>query len=361
MTGKEIIRAMLRGEQPERLAWVPCIDPYTRSGLLEELRAMDIFALQDHFGSDMFRGGWACAERLDSTARHSQSDLGGGQILDVYATPRGVLREVHTFVPESPYIPFPTEHLIKNFADLDTYVDLVERTEIVPDHTRLQEVIAAYPGAMVTSALCDTPLPELMTKLVGTDTFVYMHQEDPDRVRRAMEVMQVKHRKQVEVSVRSAAELLICYENTNTASFGVRWINEIELPFLNEYADIVHAAGKHLLVHMCGRIQRVVPQIAQGRFDGLIDVAPPPTGDCYFPAAVRILAAHGKILGGGIECNTFILADPEEFARRAATLVKGIGDLRGFMLGSGDAVPQGTTEANLKRAEAIAKGTTFVR
>jgi len=357
MTGKETIRAMLRGQKPERLAWAPCIDPYTQSGLPEELRRLDIFALQHHFGSDMFRGGCAYGERLDASVRHTQQTLAGGRVLDVYATPRGELREVHTFVPESPYIPFPTEHLIKTFADLDLYVDLVERTEIVPDDTRLREAIAAYPGAMVTSSLCDTPLPELMTKLIGTDTFVYMHQEDPGRMRRAMEVMQAKHRKQVATSVRSPAELFICYENTNTASFGVRWINEYELPWLDEYADLVHGAGRHLLVHMCGRIQRVVPRIAHGRFDGIIDVAPPPTGDCDIPAAVEALAAQGKLLGGGIECNTFTLTDPEAFARRTAALVASIAGRTNFLLGSGDAVPQGTSEANLLRAAAIAKST----
>ncbi len=359
MTGKEIIRALLRGRRTERLAWVPCIDPYTQSGLPEELRRMDLFALQEHFGSDLFRGGCAYGERLDPSARHHQRDLGGGRVLDTYATPRGELREVHTFVPESPYIPFPTEHLIKNFADLETFEDLVERTEVVPDDARLREAVAAYPGAMVSSSLCDTPLPELMTKLIGTDTFVYMHQEDPGRMRRAMEVMQAKHRRQVEVSVRSPAELFICYENTNTASFGVRWIMEYELPWLDEYADLVHGAGKHLLVHMCGRIQRVVPQIAQRRLDGVIDVAPPPTGDCDIPAAVRTLGTHGKLLGGGIECNTFTLADPEEFARRTAALVAGVAGQVNFLLGSGDAVPQGTSAANLLRAAAIAKGTTL--
>ena len=360
MTGKELIRGLLRGQPGDRLAWAPCIDPYTQSGLPEELRRLDLFALQDHFASDLFRGGCAYGERFDDTVRHSQRDLGGGRILDAYATRYGELREIHTYVPESPYIPFPTEHLIKNFADLDLYTSLVEHTEVVPDDARLRQAIAAYPGAMVSSALCDTPLPELMTKLIGTDTFVYMHQEDPRRIRRAMEVMQAKHRRQVEVSVQSPAELFICYENTNTATFGVRWINEYELPWLNEYADLVHAAGRHLLVHMCGRIQRVVPRIAESRFDGVIDVAPPPTGDCDIPAAVRALGARQKLFGGGIECNTFTLADPEEFARRTTALVQSVAGQANFLLGSGDAVPQGTTAANLLRAAAIARATALV-
>jgi hypothetical protein len=356
MTGKKIIRALLRGEKPERLAWAPCIDPYTRSGLREPLRQMDIFELQRHFGSDLYRGGWASRERFDPAIRHSQTDRGDGVMVDVYETPRGTLREVHTFTPESPYIPFPTEYLIKTWDDLDAYLGLVDHTVVEPDHRRLGELIAAYPEAMITAGVTDTPLPALMTKLIGTQNFVFMHREDPARIRRAMDALQELHRRRLEAAAPGPAEVYICYENTNTNSFGIRWIEEYELPWLNEYADILHAAGKKLLVHMCGHIQLVLDQIAAARFDGIIDVAPPPTGDCDIPLAARTLSERGKLLGGGIGCTTFTLPDPDRFEREVRELVDAVAGTTRFMLGSGDAVPQGATEENLQRAGAIAKG-----
>ncbi|MFA5264561.1 MAG: uroporphyrinogen decarboxylase family protein [Opitutaceae bacterium] len=356
-TGKEIIRTILRGETPKRLPWAPCIDPYTRSGLPEPLRQMDTFALQRHFGSDLFRGGSASKERYDDAVRHTRTDRGDGNIVDTYETPVGALREVHTFTPESPYIPFPTEHLIKTWADLDTYLFLVEHTIVEPDHQRLAEVIATYPEAMITAGITDTPLPALMTKLMGTELFVYMNDDDEARIRRAMDAMQRLFCRHVAAAAQGPAEVYICYENTNTSSFGIQWIKEIELPFLNEYADIMHAAGKKLLVHMCGHIQHVVEPISAARFDGIIDVAPPPTGDCDIPAAVSTLGARGKVLGGGIECTTFVLRDPDLFESRVRDLVASITDKRHYLLGSGDAVPQGATEENLLRAGAIAKAT----
>jgi len=360
MTGKEIIRTMLRGGTPERLAWAPCIDPYTRSGLPEPLRQQDIFEVQRHFGSDLYRGGWASAERFDDAIRHTHTDPGDGRVIDVYETPRGTIREVHTFTPESPYIPFPTEHLVKSWADLDAYLCLVDHTVVEPDHQRLGELIAAYPDVMITAAVTDTPLPMLMTKLIGTEGFVYMNAEDPARMRRAMDTMQALHRLRIAAAAKGPAEVFICYENTNTDSFGVRWIKDYEIPCLNEYADLMHTAGKKLLVHMCGHIQRVVDQFAGARFDGIIDVASPPTGDCDIPAAVRRLGARGKLLGGGIECTTFVLPDADLFERRVRELVTAIPDKSRFLLGSGDAVPQGATAENLRRAGAIAKGTRLV-
>jgi uroporphyrinogen-III decarboxylase len=277
-------------------------------------------------------------------------------VVDVYATPRGTIREAHTFTPESPYIPFPTEHLIKSWEDLDAYLCLVEHTVIEPDHQRLGELIGDYLEAMITAAVTDTPLPALMTKLIGTENFVFMHSEDPARMRRAMEAMQELHRRRLAAAAQGPAEVYVCYENTNTNSFGIRWIEEYELPWLNEYADILHAAGKKLLVHMCGRIQLVIERIATARFDGIIDVAPPPTGDCNIPAAARTLSERGKTLGGGIGCTAFVLPDPDQFEREVRELVDAVAGNRRFMLGSGDAVPQGATEENLRRAGAIAKG-----
>jgi hypothetical protein len=357
MTGKEIIRTMLSGGTPERLAWAPCIDPYTRSGLPEPLRQMDIFEVQRHFGSDLYRGAWASADRFDGAIRHTNADAGDGRMIDVYETPRGTIRETHTFTSASPYIPFPTEHLIKSWADLDAYLCLVEHTVVEPDHQRLGALIAAYPDVMITACVTDTPLPVLMTKLIGTEGFVYMHAEDPVRIARAMDAMQALHRRRIAASAQGPAEVFICYENTNTNSFGVRWIEQYEIPWLNEYADLMHAAGKKLLVHMCGHIQRIVDRLAGARFDGIIDVAPPPTGDCDIPDAVRRLGPRGKTLGGGIDCTTFVLPDPARFERRVRELVDAIPDRRRFMLGSGDAVPQGATVENLLRAEGIAKST----
>ena len=355
MNGRQIIRAVLQGQATERVPWVPCIDPYTRSGLPEPLGSMDLFELQRYFGSDLYRGGWASSERFDSAIRHTHSEPGNGVVVDAYETPGGSIREAHTFVPESPYIPFPTEYLIKSWADLDAYLCLLEHTMVEPDHQRLGELINAYPQAMITTAVTDTPLPALMTKLIGTENFVFMHSDDPARIRRAMDAMQALHRRRVEAAAQGPAEVCICYENTNTSSFGVRWIEEYELPWLNEYAEILHAAGKKLLVHMCGHIRLVIEQIAAARFDGIIDVAPPPTGDCDVAAAAAALNEHGKTLGGGISCTTFILQDADRFEREVRELMENVAANPRFMLGSGDAVPKGATGENLLRAGAIAR------
>jgi hypothetical protein len=356
MTGKEIIRALLRGERVPRLAWVPLIDPYTRSGFSEPLRSMEVFELQRHFGADLYRGCSGEEVRYDSAIKHVRTEWGDGGILDVYETPKGRLREVHTFNAASPYIPFPTEPLIKNWEDLDAYLCLVEHSDVFASHGKCEDVIRRQPEAMISAAMPDTPLAMLMTKLIGVETFVYMHMEDPDRMKTAMERMQSKNVERCRAAAAGPCELFISYENTNTTCFGVRWIEEYELPCLNEYADVCHAAGKHLLVHMCGHIETVVARIAESRIDGVIDVAPPPTGDCRIPGAASTLAARGKLFGGGIECNTFLLKDADLFERHVRDLVDSIPDTSSFLLGSGDAVPQGTTEENLHRARRIAHG-----
>ena len=91
-----------------------------------------------------------------------------------------------------------------------------------------------------------------------------------------------------------------------------------------------------------------------------MDVAPPPTGNCRIPEAAAALGARNKLMSGGIECNTFVLQYPDLFERRVRELVESIKDKRLYLLGSGDAVPQGTSAENLYRARDIARATRFV-
>ncbi|NJK85317.1 MAG: hypothetical protein HC906_04455 [Bacteroidales bacterium] len=114
MTGKDRIKATLAGESTDRFPYVPCIDKYTQAGFQDPIKSMDLFELQKYCCSDMFRGLSSFSIEYTKFVKHTQSIGPDGSLIDEYKTPLGTLREVHRFTPESPYIPFPTEYLIKN-------------------------------------------------------------------------------------------------------------------------------------------------------------------------------------------------------------------------------------------------------
>ena len=121
-----------------------------------------------------------------------------------------------------------------------------------------------------------------------------------------------------------------------------------EFPALAEYTEILHAAGKIHLVHMCGKVGGVLELIAEGPFDGIIDVAPPPTGDCDFRVAREKLCGAGKSLGGGIDCTAFVELAPEEMENHVFSRLCETAPGTGYLLGSGDAVPFGVSIETLR-------------
>jgi len=313
---------------------------------------MDIINVQKAFGADMVRGPWCYKEQYDSTIRIEEKRV-NGSIITRYLTPVGTLQKTETFTKESPNIPFPAEHLIKTAEDLETFNYLTEHTSCVPDYKELEDALKKNSNIVVATGIMSTAFEDMLAHHSGVEKFVYLYYDHTALIEETMAILKQKREREAAITAQGPAEVIICYENTNTANSSPEWIKQFEIPMLNDYARIMHDHGKKLLVHMCGHINMVVDQIAAALFDGIVDVAPPPTGDCDLPAAVRTLGAQGKVLTGGIECTMFAHLKPDALVSEVRSLVSSIPDTRCFFLGSGDAVPQGTSVENLNAIKAL--------
>jgi len=321
---------------------------------------MDNIALQHHFGVDMIRAGFTASEQYDSAVKFSIGMLPDrpGAMCTQYETPIGTLRRIDTFTETSPNIPFPTEHLIKSVDDLKVLIYLIEHTRFIPKYENIESTIRKYPDILVAGGLWQTGFQELLTSLVGIENFITFMYEYKDELEAAIEALNGKRLLEAHSAGQSPAEVIICYENTNVSNSSPKWIKHYELPLLDECAKILHSYGKKFIIHMCGKIELLVDDIAACQFDGIIDVAPPPTGDCDIPRAAEKLSGRGKVLGGGIDCTVFTKSDPEDFRRMVTAVIKSAKGIPGFMLGSGDAVPKGVSVENLKIASELARSIT---
>jgi uroporphyrinogen-III decarboxylase len=108
------------------------------------------------------------------------------------------------------------------------------------------------------------------------------------------------------------------------------------------------------MTHWCGRLNAFADDFAEAHHAGMSDVAPLPTGDMDIAEARKTWAKKFIVMGG---------IDPTLFARGTAAevdaYVDGLlsrmePDRRGFILGSGDAVPFGTPPENVRAATAAA-------
>jgi hypothetical protein len=363
MTGKECVQAVLNHQKPDRLPYVPCIDGYTQSGLSEKYRNMEVMEVEVLFGSDLIRGRFCWQESYGSDIKHTIKEegvgWGTGTVTRTFETPKGTLKGVRQFTPTSPNIPFHVEHLVKTIEDLRTFHYIIENTTFVPDYSVLEDAVKKYPDQLVSGGVPEPPFRYLLMAIVGIERFFMLYFDHKEEVEALMEAIQAKFLEAVEIAIKGPAEVLISYANTNTANSSPAFIEQYEFPQLNEYARRIHEHGKKVLIHMCGKINLVIDQIADAEFDGVIDVPAPPTGDCDFPDAAQKLAAKGKILAGGIDCTRYIQKDTEKFIRETQEFVDSIQCKERFMLGSGDAVPQGATVENLLGARKLADETVY--
>ena len=148
---------------------------------------------------------------------------------------------------------------------------------------------------------------------------------------------------------QAPADIYFIHDNLSTTTTSRAMYRRYDRAYVNDYADILHAGGKKLFTHWCGKLTGFAEDMAEARHDGISDITPPPTGD------VDIAKARQFVLMGGIDPTLFARGTSEDVGGYVADLLTSIGgDRRGFILGSGDAVPYGTPLENVRAAAAAA-------
>ncbi len=336
----------------KKMPFFPCLDGYAQSGLPEKFQNQHIIEMQMELGSDMLRGVEAYVDTYDETIVHSKERAGEYET-EQFSTPLGTIRKVSRYVPESPFIPFPIEYLIKSVDDLKIFRYLQEHTIPVADFSKTEYYKNKYPEKILSASMQDSPFYDLLTKQIGIENFTFMYMEDPSELEVTMAAMMKNKKRYVEFSAQSPADVIICYENTNTGNSMPDWISAYAFVQLDEFADVAHEYDKPLLIHMCGKISLLLDEIAERKFDGIIEISPPPTGDCDFSKAIKIMENAGKVIAGGIECNQFTMPDNNAFVKSVEKFLEDLPESPYFFLGSGDAVPKGVSAENLKSAYEI--------
>jgi hypothetical protein len=132
-----------------------------------------------------------------------------------------------------------------------------------------------------------------------------------------------------------------------------RIFDEYVLPFLAEYARILHQAGKILLCHMCGHVRRLLPMLRQAGVDGVESLTNPPIGDTTLEDYWKIMGDRA-ILIGGIDAGLLLRGSPAELQAHGLDVLE---RMRGHphILGTADEVPYGTPEENLLAVARIAQ------
>lgn len=366
MTPRERLLAAFRREPCDSVPFAPILDGYFQASLPGGMDRPAEEIQYELTGHVLARSGvmlintplWLGAATTDlPTGITQQYSRANGDIIHVTETPVGALTWRLRFAPESPYIPWIIENRVQTVEDVKTFQYLVEHTEFeirTGAFYRQRETVGDRGVVAVIGPT--SPLQMMINFDMGLERVIFMLADHPAEMN---EMLDTYHAKQTEMwRAMAAVEAEICFihDNLSSTTTSRPMYRRHDRSYVNDYAGILHEAGKKLVTHWCGKLTGFAEDFGKARQDGISDVTPPPTGDMDIVAARQTWAKHFVVLGG-IDPNLFARGTASEVERFVEDLLGRMEpDRRGFILGSGDAVPFGTPPENvLAAAKAAAR------
>ena len=368
MSPRERLRAAFYRQPCDFVPYAPHMDGYFFTSLDQEMQSKsgwDVqYELSGHILARIPIVRSTCAILLVGDAlaptdapanvKHDTT-IDGVKIVHTIETPVGSLRAEGHFAPESPTMPWIDRFRIQTVEDVKTFQYILERTEYKPVYKLfgLSENFVGDRGLTVVAGP-PSPLAHMICQDMGMEAIAYMLADYPREMNEMLEVFHEKQKEMWRLMAESPADVFILTDNLSTTTTSRAQYREYYRRHVDDYADIVHAAGKKLLNHWCGRLTGFAPDIASARHDGITDITPLPTGDVDIVEARKTWAKNFVIVGG-IDCTLYANGTAAEVEAYVEDLLGRMEpDRRGFILGSGDAVPYGTPPENLRIAGQVA-------
>ena len=313
MTGRERLLSILSRRPPDRVAWTTLVDDTTRSAMPARVREMPVLDFYRHIGCDILQFGNYGLPRdlcVPSPARlvtppietewRTEAD---GLAVRTQKTPWGTL--VATFRNGH-----PIKHPVESLAELRTLKSLWAESHY--DEADGSEAAYARADAAIGDqglyipTLDPSPVQQLIEMDMGMASFYYLLQDHRDEVEELLAAMHACRMQEYEiVARRSSAPALMPVENTSTTLISPALYRRHSLPQIRDFCRICHRHGKKAILHMCGLLKGLLPELAETGLDGINALTPPPVGDLPFEAALDALGDGLIILGGILDPAVF--------------------------------------------------------
>ena len=266
-------------------------------------------------------------------------------------TPAGRLRRKQQWDPVSGTV-FTREHLIKGRESFAAYRAMIEDETYQPDYETARRGIAR--SGLATVDVPATPLMHLLLWVMDVQPTLMAMMDHPGEMTELLAVMHEKNKQYYRVAAGGPGEILRPMEDTSAMLTGPRMYAEHCVGHLNDYAEIVHAAGKTFLPHMCGHLRGMLDVLTEVDLDGVEAITPAPLGDADLPDMRRKLGDIWLI--GGVDPSMYATASAGRMAEHVrGTLAAMRGD-RKFILGH-EEIPRAARMENVRAVARLVQQT----
>jgi len=306
--------AVLNRRRPDRLCWTTLVDGNTLGALQGEWAGVSALDFGRRLGADLLLlDGWGTG-----TGFASPAIVRGGDITQEWEQQgdRGILRTkcpagVLTGEFERGH---PCKYPVGTLEELRICRSIWEATrfDAVDDAANFAAIDGAVgPDGVVTRFWGPSTIPRLLEFDMGTVNFYYLLTDHPAEM---AELFDVVHRAEMgafEALAAGPCDVIILVENTSSFYISPDVYQRFNGPHVSDFVDVVHAAGKTAILHMCGHIRNLLPLIRGTRVDGVHAVTEPPFGDTPWELALDALG-EDTIIIGAFNPNVFLRQPVEE-------------------------------------------------
>ncbi len=346
MSKREQYLLALRNRPFERLTWAPNFDYWLtvnsrRGALPAEFRDMSRNDIVRAVGGTIWsRVATVRPRRPDVPAETTR--LGDDARRVTFHTSQGDLTERHVRQGGQDRSVVLHEHLVKTVDDLAALIEMIRATRFRVDPAPAERELAEVgdDGVVLEPCPC-VPFIRFGKTDAGWERGLYLWHDHRDAVEEVLSAYTDVHVEQVRLTAEhSPAQIVHLGDNMDQLMVSPDLFRRYALPYYRDVAGIVHAAGKLLQVHWCGRTTVLLPLLPGSGVDVVEAVVTAPMSDLTPEAALESLA--GQVVCQG--CLPSVLMCPQggsrdDLARYVRHIAEDLHPTRGFVLGMADNVP----------------------
>ncbi len=352
LTAHENLLRVISGGEPE---WLPaCVHITNDNNLPQSLPETllrgprDYLAISEFVGGDLLHEASGVRGKLGAGFTMRETREGDSRITTI-STPLGEL-EQHVLVaqatpsdggPLDPGFALPppvatsnqTAYFVKtptDYAMLAAYAD-AQAFAADPATVARESARVGDRGLCLVGGGPPSPLYALVSGYTGIERLVYDLADEPEKVEHAMASLQAAACRWYEAAAATPCEAIRCTEDLDTKLVSPELFRRYAAPALKQYADICHAAGKRFVIHMCGHVNDLLPEIRAIGADAIHCLTTPPTGNTTIAAARQALSPATAAM---IRVDPHLLLRGSDEALDAWTtdLCRAVGDWRNALL-----------------------------
>jgi len=360
MTDRERILAIMAGQSPDRIPWIPRLliwhRAHQRRGTLDKrFEGMSLRQVEKTLGM----GTPAREGKVFTSQQEGDVEITtrreGPSAITTYRTPKG---EVYTrfqttdMLEETGIGSLEVEHMIKGPDDFAVVEYLITHTRYTPTYDAYVQYEADIGSDGYPLAICgDVPIHHFLQKLSGYQAGFYHLYDYPDKVEHLLKTMEEIDRDRVwPLMAESPANLILHGVHFDSDITPPPLFEKYITPYYRDLSALLHSKGKTLSMHADNDSKHILTHIRDAGFDMAETFTTDPQATCTLEDA-RAVWGTGVIIWGAVP--SVILEDSysdAEFEAYMKRIFRTIAPGDAFILGVADNV---MPDARLDRLERI--------